>query len=75
MTARRRIRMSGFRKPGMNAVAVTTYIYVNENGQLVHQNAVMGHFGTQYVHQDESTLPLCQEDWPYEIVDMRREKT
>jgi len=71
---RKRVRKPGYVKPDMVMWSLTTYIYVNEDGKLVHQNAAMGHFGREYVHEDESTLPLFQDDWPYEIVDMRREE-
>lgn len=49
-----------------------TYIYIRkEDGKCVHCNAIGGFIGKEYEHEDPDWQP--SENWPYEIIDMRKE--
>ncbi|MDP2949226.1 MAG: hypothetical protein Q8P22_06785 [Chloroflexota bacterium] len=54
-------------------VSARTYIYIREDGHLMHVNAAGGFIGQEYEHEDGWEPPA---DWPYEIKDLRpgREK-
>jgi len=49
-----------------------TYIYPAENGKCVHINACGPFMGKEYEHDDPNWQP--PQDWPYEVVDMRKPK-
>lgn len=49
-----------------------TYIYIRQDGRCVHVNASGPFFGKEYEH-DEPDWQL-PDDWPYEVVDMRKEE-
>lgn len=52
-------------------LTLTTYIYLRPDGKCVHCNAGYGFFGQEYEHDDPSWQPPA--DWPYKIVDYRKE--
>lgn len=49
-----------------------TYLYFREDGKLVHCNAIAGFIGEEYEHDDPNWQP--PGDWPYEIIDWRKER-
>jgi len=49
-----------------------TYIYIRQDGKCVHCNAIGGFIGEEYEHDDLDWQP--SGNWPYEIIDMRKEK-
>ncbi len=54
------------------ALTLRTYIYIRESdGKCVHLNAGYGFFGQEYEHDDPAWQPPA--DWPYEIIDYRKE--
>ena len=54
-------------------ITLTTYIYLRESDKkCVHLNAGGGFMGKEYEHDDPNWQPT--ENWPYQIVDYRKEK-
>ena len=61
-------------EPVKFVVTMRTYIYIREeDDKCVHSNAGGGFIGQEYEHDDPNWQP--SEDWPYEIIDLRKEKT
>jgi len=54
-------------------IKVRTYIYLREDGKTVHCNAAGGIIGAEYEHDDPDWQP--PDDWPYEITDLRKERS
>ena len=54
----------------MILLKMRTYIYI-QDGRCIHVNAAGGRIGKEYEHDDPDWQP--PEDWPYEVIDMRKE--
>jgi len=66
----RQLRLFGPEPPRLPA---RTYIYIrSEDGKCVHCNAIGGFIGQEYEHDNVNWQPPT--DWPYEVVDMRKER-
>ena len=57
----------------MTLLEPRTYIYIREDGKCVHQQACGAMFGQEYEHDDVNWQP--PSDWPYEVKDLRKNKS